>query len=303
MKNKTRKTSSTSTWLHPVVVVLLSLAVVAPSLLVPQEASAESHAQRYAKQERANKKQAKASRSASGASKKTSKKKGEQARKKQATRKKVVRKKRVRRTRTTTTTRRSTVRRGRTYYYTSGPAPPPRTTYVREEPQPRTTVARKSRNDGPYMGLGFGAVAVNPASDQAGAGLGFALGMRSDNLSLELGLLGATQPVERSTGNGAITQEMSLGGFSGDLKVFLPIGGGQIEPYFQGGLGYYSVGLNGVENYAPAFNLGGGLDFRVSRGFALGGRYLYHAYLEEVQTEVGPTDDAWSLMGTATIYF
>jgi opacity protein-like surface antigen len=307
VKTEATKTSMTSTWLHPLLVALLSLTMVGSALLVPQEAQAESHAQRYAKQERANKKKARAarksSRSAKKTSKKTSKKKTTKAsRKKVVKKKRVVRRERVRRTRTTTT-RRSRVRRGRTYYYTSGPAPTQRATYVRNDPQPRTTtVARSRRNDGPYLGVGVGALAVDPSSQQAGGGVGLSLGVRSENLSLELGLLGGSQPVSRPVGDGTITQEMSLGGFSGDLKVYLPLGN-QVEPYLQGGLGYYSVTFDGVETYAPAFNLGGGLDFRISRSFALGGRYLYHGYLEEVPTEVGPTSDAWSLMGTATIYF
>ena len=60
----------------------------------------------------------------------------------------------------------------------------------------------------------------------------------------------------------------------------------------------------GDEELTPAVDLGFGADLRLSRAFALGGRYMYHGFwLDQAHTAAGETNSTWSAMGTATVYF
>jgi hypothetical protein len=275
------------TWTHrrltalPLLCALaLSLLVLAPALILPDLAHA-APSKLSPEQVRSARDAKKAPRDS--AEKKTTKKK-----------KKVVRR---------TTTRRTRVHRGPSYTYGPGPSAVYYYDQGRPAPAPRTSVASsaRSQDEGPYFGLGVGALSVNAGSGDAGAGLSLSLGVRSENFGLELGLLGGSQP---TTARGELSQELSLGGISGDLRVFLPTGG-RFEPYLQAGLGYYSVGVGPEDQSAStAVNLGLGADLRLARSFALGGRYLYHGFwFDQVPTQDQQTDASWSLMGTATIYF
>lgn len=158
------------------------------------------------------------------------------------------------------------------------------------------------RRDGPYFNMGLGVVSIdNSFDDGVGSGLNLALGMRMDDIALELGLLGGAQPIELE--GGELVQDLSFGGISGDVRYFLPIGR-VLEPYLQAGVGLYSVGVDEEALPAPAVNLGGGVDLRLTRDIAIGGRYLYRGFFfESPESEAGQTDGVWSAMGTFTYYF
>lgn len=211
-----------------------------------------------------------------------------------------VRKTRVKRTRRTTR---------RTYRSTRYVGP---TTYIvhhhgHRDDQPTEVVTRRRRNDGgPYLGLGVGVVGIdNDVSGDRGSGVSLAVGARSGRFALELSVLGAAQPVQVDRD---VVHDISLGGLAADLKLYIPVDN-TIEPYVQGGMGYYAVGssLQPEDEPSvlhPALNLGGGLDLRLNRAMAVGGRYLYHSFmLESPESDFGQTSSSWSAMGTLTVYF
>ncbi len=172
------------------------------------------------------------------------------------------------------------------------------------EPRTRTRTSRRSNNS-TYLGLGLGVVGIDSnQSRDTGTGLTLGLGFRQDQLGLELGLLAASQPTDARNEFGDPVQELSLGGGYVDAKLY-PFKGGAIEPYIQGGIGFYQVGTETQQELTPAIDVGAGADLRLGRSFAVGGRYMYQGFWlgDSVQTDAGTTDNTWTAMGTATIYF
>ncbi len=174
-------------------------------------------------------------------------------------------------------------------------------TYVDE---PEVVVARPARRGGPFMGMSLGLVGIdNDIGAEGGTGVGFMVGARDDNFALELEFLAASQPVER---RGDFVEDLQLGGVAANARIYLPVKG-EIEPYGLAGVGLYSVGLaDELEEptFNTAVNLGAGVDFRLLRGLAIGGRFVHHGfYFGQPASDLGQTDDSWQAMGTMTVYF
>ncbi len=313
-------------WLQrPWVLALLAFLFVLPMGLGfdTQEVEAKP---RTKSSKRAKSSRAKASkRSGKRSSKRSSKRSGKRKASKKGAlsrRGKVTKKRRVKKGRRRVVRKRRVVRRrpSRTYrrtrYY--GHYRPHRSTVVhhhhyddrgdvvvrgeREEP---TVRSRKRDRTSVYFGLGLGVVGLdNQLSNQTGSGLGLSLGSRSGNLSLELGFLAASQEVEGRDDRGNLVQDLAFGGVSADARIFLPLNK-TIEPYGTVGLGYYALdSTEGGENFAPALNLGAGIDVRLTREFAIGGRYTYHGFwFDDVATSMGNVDSTWAGLFTGTVYF
>jgi len=166
-------------------------------------------------------------------------------------------------------------------------------------------VTRRSRRDGPFLGFGLGLVGVENGlgSEDGGTGVNFGLGMRDGNMALEVGLLAAAVPVE---GDGDLVQDLSISGLSADAKLYLPFGK-TVEPYALVGLGLVSLESEGDESrgFSTALNFGGGVDIRVNRGLAIGGRYTLNGFFfdEAPSTSGGSATQTFSAMGTVTAYF
>jgi hypothetical protein len=156
------------------------------------------------------------------------------------------------------------------------------------------------------LNLGFGLVGIDNDEDTAtGTGLTLGLGFRQEQLGLELGFLAAAQPADGENSRGEPIRELRLGGGYVDAKLYPFKGGGAIEPYLQGGVGFYQVGTDYEEDLTPAINIGGGADLRLGESAAIGGRYMYHGFWlnGEANTDAGATENTWAAMGTVTLYF
>jgi hypothetical protein len=175
-----------------------------------------------------------------------------------------------------------------------------------EESAPRTRTRTRRRNENStYLALGLGVVGIDsPENADTGTGLTLGLGFRQDQLGLELGILAAAQNSDARNEFGEPVQELSLGGGYVDAKLY-PFKGGAIEPYVQGGVGFYQVGTENTQDLTPAIDVGAGADLRLGRSVAVGGRYMYHGFWlgDAAQTDAGETDNTWSAMGTVTLYF
>jgi len=80
-----------------------------------------------------------------------------------------------------------------------------------------------------------------------------------------------------------------MNGLTLDLKFFLNRASSMIEPFIQGGVGYYNVqeeGFAGTQLAGGGFQLGGGIDLRLSRMFAIGARALYKGMYLDNETVV-----------------
>ncbi len=310
---------SISTWrrgaLGPLGVALLALALILPLMATaPSTAQAQNKSSLKSARKSAKKKSVTRKKAVKKTTKKARKKAtGDKAVvRKRTTRKRVVRERRTRTRRTRTRTRRTRVTRRpvgsnhTTVVYHGGHGHHhnhyTRSSARHHDPEPEVYALGRDRRDGPYFGLGLGVASIdNDVASSGGTSLGFSLGMRQGRFALELGLLGAAQPIEEVEGE--LSQNLSFGGFSADARIFLP-GSGVLEPYGQVGLGYFSVGTSPEEPFHTAVNLGGGLDLRLSRALAIGGRYLYHGFFFDAPDgDLGRTESTWTAMGTMTVYF
>jgi len=82
-----------------------------------------------------------------------------------------------------------------------------------------------------------------------------------------------------------------LSGLTLDLKYFLFPDSVRIEPFLQGGAGFYNVseeGLEGREMTGGGWHAGGGLELRLSKSLGLGARVLYKGMYMDNGTELEP---------------
>jgi opacity protein-like surface antigen len=229
--------------------------------------------------------------------------------------KKQLKRKKVR-TRTRTRTRQRTTRR--TYTHRRHRHKRSRVVYAHRSPRrtrvvsdhhhhkdDRRVVTKPARRDGPFLGLGLGFVGIDNelGVNGGGTGVNFGLGVRDGNMALEVGLLAAAQPIDDE---GEQVQDLNLSGLTVDAKLYLPLGR-SMEPYALAGLGFMSVGTDAddANGFNTSLNLGGGVDLRLTRSLAIGGRYTMHGFFfdEAPESSAGVTDQTWSAMGTLTAYF
>jgi hypothetical protein len=150
----------------------------------------------------------------------------------------------------------------------------------------RVTTKKKTakRRDGAYFNGGLGVVTV---SDQpAGVTLDtgtlalIGIGMRvTPDIAIEGNLQAQFHDIQ--TGQDTASSDTLAGG-SLSLKYFFPVMLPRIEGYAQGGLGYISLdGLGeGQEDLSGVtLEVGGGIDYRTSKQFAIGGRVGYSTLL------------------------
>jgi hypothetical protein len=137
---------------------------------------------------------------------------------------------------------------------------------------------------GLYLGFGaFGDTVINQANSAvdfltSGAGYNLMLGLRlSPNLALEFGL-GQGYHNNVTSAWGDTVDYLVLTQVTADAKLILPLPGGQLQPFFQGGVGFYYLAdaySSGIAS-GGGFQLGGGLDFWMNPLWSVGGRLLYH---------------------------
>lgn len=223
-------------------------------------------------------------------SKKTTKKRVKKTSKKRATRKVRHTSRRVVHSRTRTTHVASV-------YHYHDPAP-------RQGYQTRTVTRDNALSSSAWLDLGLGVAGADTGTSGTGLSAGF--GMRKGSLGFGLSALGlfADSPDQTDLqGN----RGLELGGLAIDGRLYLPLSS-TIEPYGLVGLGYYSIG-NAEDQFRPTLDLGVGADFKLNRQIAVGGRYVYNAYVFDVPAsgnaapDVGGADAAWEALGTVTVRF
>jgi hypothetical protein len=155
------------------------------------------------------------------------------------------------------------------------------------------TVVVRPRPDWWYAGVGVVGTSIlgqsgGPEQLQSGGGLSAWIGVNvARELSLELGWLGSFHnPATIATYYGPTTDYLVLDGLTADAKVHLGRSG-IIDPFLQGGVGLYFLGSQHsgyADSVGPGYQLGGGVDFRVSPIVSLGARALYRGI------SMGPPD-------------
>jgi hypothetical protein len=170
---------------------------------------------------------------------------------------------------------------------------------------------------GLYLGLGaFGDGVINQANSSvdfltSGAGYNLMIGFRlSPNFALELGFgEGFHNNVTNAWGD--TVDYLVLSQVTADAKLILPLPGGQIQPFVQGGVGFYVLADAYDSEIASGggFQLGGGLDFWVNPWWSFGGRLLYHGiqFTSFNEPQVGRSSSPFlstvSLEANAQIHF
>jgi hypothetical protein len=137
---------------------------------------------------------------------------------------------------------------------------------------------------GLYLGLGaFGDAVVNQANSAvgfltSGAGYDVTIGLRlSPNFALEFGLgQGFHNNVTDAWGD--TVDYLALNQFTADAKLIFPGLGGQLQPFVEGGVGFYVLtdAFSSEIASGGGFQLGGGVDFWLNPWWTVGGRLLYH---------------------------
>jgi len=168
-----------------------------------------------------------------------------------------------------------------------------------------------------YLGIGaFGDGVINQANSAvdfltSGAGYNLMLGFRlSPNFALEFGL-GQGFHNDVSDAWGDTVDYLVLSQVTVDAKLILPLPGGQIQPFLQGGVGFYVLADAYDSEIASGggFQLGGGLDFWLNPWWSVGGRLLYHGiqFTSFNEPEVGRSSSPFlstvSLEANAQVHF
>ncbi len=153
---------------------------------------------------------------------------------------------------------------------------------------------RTSRRSGPYVegGVGLFNLQDQPGNLQLqdGTGLSLGLGYRADKtLALEANFLATFHDIlaRDSSANGSGSDSASSTTMTGgtvNLKYFFPLAISRVEAYGRAGVGYISLDTpdNG-EIAGPLVDLGGGIDYRVNKKLAIGGRGGYNLIFGENQ--------------------
>lgn len=164
--------------------------------------------------------------------------------------------------------------------------PPPRRVYVppRYVPAPRRPVERPYRPR-LHFGIGVHGASIlddsNSGSDSnfdTGGGFSLDFGWRlGSSFSLDLGL--STSFHDSLSG----LETANLTSITVDGRFFLGDWNQRLQPYLQAGLGAYVLSYDNSDNTysGPGFQLGGGIDFYLSRGVSIGAKLLYRgAFLQ-----------------------
>lgn len=146
----------------------------------------------------------------------------------------------------------------------------------------------------PAVGLYVGASLVGTAIvDQSGgpdllaSGTGLRLlgGWRlGHRLALEIGWATTFHEAKADFGPGADTLTMS--GFTGDAKVYLGVGGERVDPFVQGGVGFYLLGGSHLDggSAGSGFQVGPGIDLHLGADVDITLRALFRG------VAMGPPD-------------
>jgi opacity protein-like surface antigen len=135
-----------------------------------------------------------------------------------------------------------------------------------------------------YSGVGLTATKIidqrgGPEQLDDGAGVSLYGGFRvGERLALEVGWLGSLHnPSMVSTVWGTETDFLVLEALTADCRIYLTRRG-DLDPYLQGGLGFYFLGSErfGLDAAGSGFQLGGGFDYYLADRLVLGLRVRYH---------------------------
>ncbi len=177
-------------------------------------------------------------------------------------------------------------------------------TRTRTRTKRRVRKSRRSRSSSQRSGAYFvGGVGMVNLTDQPsnldlddGAGISLGLGYRlMPQLALEGTFHGS---LHDSVGGTDATSSNSLTGGSLNLKYFIPLSGPRLEAYGQAGLGFMNVSSGDTEIEGTFFDIGAGLDYRLSREAAAGVKANFSSLSGEDQGGGSADLNTFSLMAT-----
>lgn len=167
----------------------------------------------------------------------------------------------------------------------------------------RSTAARS----GAYVTGGVGLIGSGTTPDNAelsdGTGLGLGVGYRfTPQLAVEGDLLIGSYtkaPIEGETNN----SDASLLGATVGIKYFMPIDK-RIEGFGQLGVGILQLkGLGSEDLQGTVVDLGGGVDYRLSKEFAIGAKVGYMHFLGDDSADATVDQDFSSFHGMLTLSY
>lgn len=181
--------------------------------------------------------------------------------------------------------------------------PAPRRVYVAPTYYPRPRREVEPIYDPMFhFGIGVHGTSVlssnSEITDGLGSGAGFDLsfGWRiAPTFSLDFNWMTSFH----DAGDSASGSEAALSHFSIDGRIFLADKSRQVQPYLQAGIGAYILGRDSWEYdtlTGVGFQLGGGIDFYLSRHVSIGGKLLYRgAHLDNAEDAwpTFPTESTW----------
>lgn len=147
-----------------------------------------------------------------------------------------------------------------------------------------------ARPGGLYVGAALVGTAIvdqsgGPDLVASGTGLRLLGGWRlSQRLALEMGWSTTFHEAEADFGPDADT--LVLSGFTGDAKIYLGGGGERVDPFVQGGVGFYLLGgsILDSQSIGSGFQVGPGVDLHVTEDVDITLRALYRG------VAMGPPD-------------
>jgi len=183
--------------------------------------------------------------------------------------------------------------------------PAPRRVYVAPTYAPRPRRAVEIAYEPMFhVGLGLHGTSVMDANSDSGiteglgSGAGFDIGFGwriAPTVSLDFNWMMSMH----DAGDGSAGPEAALMHFSMDGRFFLTDRSRQTQPYILAGIGAYILGRDAWEFdtlSGVGFQLGGGVDFYLSKNVSIGGKLMYRgAYLDNAESTWSgfPTDSAW----------
>lgn len=156
-----------------------------------------------------------------------------------------------------------------------------------------------SRRDGLYLSSGLGLVNMTdqPASLDLDDGTGISIGL-GYRLTPDLAIEGAFMASLHDTFGQDASSGNAMTGGSLNLKYFFPLSGNRLEAYGQAGIGFMSLETDNAQIDGTMLDLGGGIDYRISKETALGAKANFSFINGEDSTGDAADINTFTIMAT-----